>query len=342
MSRLSRRLPSGLPFATLLGFSLAVLLLAMGIFSSAYTVKADQEGVVLRFGRFLKKVPPGLHFKVPYGVDKVDLIPVTRQLKQEFGFGTSGATNPYQFSKTRGESDKERNMVTGDLNAAQVEWVVQYHVINPKQYLFEVRNPDETLRDASESVMREVVGDRTVDEVITIGRSEVEAEALRKLQELVDRYQMGIGIDQIQLKDVDPPEQVQASFNEVNKAQQDLEKKVNVASGNYNRVIPRANGQAEQALSQAEGYALQRVNEAEGEAARFNALFKEYLKAPEVTKRRMYLEMMGDVLPKLGSKIIIDEQSKQVLPMLNLSNPAAAAAQNIRKAAAQGSPQLTR
>jgi membrane protease subunit HflK len=299
--------------------SLPIVLLGLILLSTAlYTVPAESEGVVLRLGRFSKTVPPGLHVKIPLGIDRVQIVPVQRQLKQEFGFATAGASNPYQASHAAEEQQDEKAMVTGDLNAALVEWVVQYRIDRPDQYLFKVREADLTLRDASESVMRAVVGDRTVDEVITIGRQEVESEALIKLQELVASYEMGIRIDQVQLKDVNPPERVQASFNEVNQAQQERERAINLANGEYNKAIPRARGQADQAIRAAEGYASKRVNEAEGDAAAFNALFAEYLEAPEVTRKRIYLETMAGVLPGIRSKTIIDSEVEGLLPLLGL------------------------
>lgn len=293
----------------------AVLFLLM-LFTSVYTVQAESEGVVLRFGKYVKTVKPGLRFKLPFGIDKVSKVPVLRQLKQEFGFGTEGATNATQFSMQQKE---ERSMVTGDLNTATVEWVIQYRVDEPKRFLFNVRDPGLTLRDISESVMRTIVGDRTVDEVITVGRQEIEVDALLRLQDLVDKYELGLIVDQVQLKNVNPPLPVQASFNEVNQAQQEREQMINEANGEYNKVVPRARGEAEQKVQAAEGYALKRVNEAQGDVSRFNAVFTEYTKAPEVTKQRIYIETMRQVLPALGKKIIIDEQASQVLPLLQLS-----------------------
>ena len=298
---------------------LAVLLLAFAVYSTVYTVQAESQGVVLRFGKYVKTVDPGLRFKLPFGIDRVDIVPVKRQLKQEFGFGTAGATALTQFSS---EQEQERSMVTGDLNAATVEWIIQYRIREPKLFLFKVRDPGNTLRDISESVMRTVVGDRTVDEVITVGRQEIEAEALTQLQNQVNRYELGLSIDQVQLKNVNPPLPVQPSFNEVNQAQQEREKMINVANGEYNKVVPRASGEAEQKVQAAEGYALKRVNEAEGDVARFNAVFAEYLKAPEVTKRRIYIETMREIVPRLGKKIIIDDEASQILPLLQLA-PAA-------------------
>ncbi len=295
---------------------IGVLLLLGILLTGIYTVQAESQGVVMRFGKYIKTVEPGLRFKIPFGVDRVEIVPVRRQLKQEFGFATyEGSTYSTQFS---GEQAAERSMVTGDLNSATVEWVVQFRVKEPKSYLFEVRDPDLTLRDLSESVMRTVVGDRTVDEVITIGRQEIEVEALRSLQDYVDRYELGLSIDQVQLKNVNPPTPVQPSFNEVNQAQQEREKLVNVANGEYNKVVPRARGEAEQKVQASEGYAVKRINEAQGDVARFNALLVEFMKAPEVTKQRIYIETMQDVLPKIGRKIIIDEEASQILPLLQL------------------------
>ena len=210
-------------------------------------------------------------------------------------------------------------MVTGDLNAASVEWIVQFRVNNPRQFLFQVKEPESTLRAVSESVMRGVVGDRTVDEVITVGRQEIEVVALQRMQKLVDNYKMGLSIDQVQLKDVNPPPPVQPSFNEVNQAQQEREQLINQANGEYNKVVPRARGEADQKIRSAEGYALKRVNEAEGDATKFTALFTEFLKAPEVTKRRLHLETMRSIIPKMGKKIILDSDAKQILPLLQIA-----------------------
>ncbi|MDB4657580.1 FtsH protease activity modulator HflK [Verrucomicrobiales bacterium] len=300
---------------------LGAIVLIGAVLTSFYTIQQDEQGVVLRFGKEIKTVDNGLHFRAPFWIDTVEKVAVKRQMKQEFGFGTTGGSNYSQMS-SRTEQEEEKSMVTGDLNAALVEWVIQYRIENPSQYLFNVRNADDTLRDASESVMREVVGDRTVDEVITFGRQDIESEAKQKLSDLAKKFEMGISIDQVQLKNVNPPQKVQSSFNEVNQAQQDREKTINVSLGEANKVVPKASGEAEQKISEAEGYALQRVNEAEGDAAKFNALFTEYQKAPEVTKRRLYLETMQKVMPQLGKKIIIDEGATGILPLLNLNENA--------------------
>ena len=292
-------------------------LIGLGAWTAYYTVPSDSVAVVQRFGKYLKEVQPGLHFKLPMGIDVATIVPVKRQLKQEFGFSTPGATDPYQSPH---DGKRETEMVTGDLNAALVEWVVQYRISDPVKFLFEVREPSETLRYVSESVMREVVGDRTVDEVITIGRQEIEAEALTKMQELSTKYTMGISIDQVQLKNINPPGPVQESFNEVNQAQQEKEKLINEARRDYNKVVPLAEGEKDQRIREADGYRLKRINEAEGDVARFSALLAEYTKAPEVTRRRIYLETLQDVMPGLRSKIIVDEKTRSILPLLNLDS----------------------
>lgn len=300
----------------LIGAGIVVVALVIIAWTSFYTVAAESEGVVLRFGKYLTTVNPGLHFKLPLGIDEVTVLPTRRQLKLEFGFFSSGYTNVDQAGR---EQVDEKSMVTGDLNAALVEWVVQYRIDDPKEHLFDVRNPGQTLRDLSEAAMREVIGDRTVDEVITIGRQDIEISALTRMQELAKRYKLGVRVDQVQLKNVNPPREVQASFNEVNKAQQDRENAINIANGNYNEAVPKAKGEADQTIRAADGYRFKRVNEAEGDVASFNAMLGQYIKAPEITRTRLYLETMGDVLPYMGPKIIIDDSMKQLLPILPLS-----------------------
>jgi membrane protease subunit HflK len=307
-------LGGGLPVSLVLAAALLVALLA-GLARGVYTVGPESVGVVQRFGKFIGTVGPGLRFKLPFGIDTVTVLPVKRQLKMEFGFGTPGATQRDQFS---GDAKAESDMVTGDLNAAHVEWVVQYEISDPEQYLFNHREPGPTLRDFSESVMREVIGDRTIDEVLTIGRQGIENEAITNLQQLVAELHMGLRVQQVQLKNVYPPRPVQQAFEEVNRAQQEREQMINQANGEYNKVVPRASGEAQRQLSEAEGYALQRVNEAKGDVARFSALLEQYEKAPEVTRQRLYLETLGEVLPKLGGKVILDADAKQFLPLMNV------------------------
>ncbi|HMB51969.1 MAG TPA: FtsH protease activity modulator HflK, partial [Thermoanaerobaculia bacterium] len=250
------------------------------------------------------------------GIETVVKVPVERQLKEEFGFRTTRADVRTQYAAQ--EFDEESLMLTGDLNIADVEWVVQYRVVDPYKYLFRVRGVRDTFRAMTEAVVREVVGNRTVNEVLTVGRTEVAALVEQRLQDLADTYETGIKVEQVVLQNVNPPETVKPSFNEVNQAEQEKEEKINDAQRQYNDEIPRARGQAEQAISQAEGYALERVNRAEGEAARFNALFTEYQRAPEVTRKRFYLETMADILPKAGRKIVVDDEVGGLVPLLNL------------------------
>lgn len=286
------------------------------IFSSVRTVGPEEEGVVIQLGEYNRTVAPGLNFIIPLGIEKMYKIPIQRQLKQEFGFRTAVAGQRSEYVKA-GYGD-ESMMLTGDLNLTDVEWVVQYRITDSYKFLFKVRNAEKTLRDMSESVMRKVVGDRTVNEVLTVGRQEIASSVEVELQELCDEYENGIRIDQVVLQDVNPPEPVKPSFNAVNEAQQERETLINQAEADYNRVIPRARGEAEETIQLAEAYALNRVNRAIGEAERFNALYEAYIKAPEVTKQRIYLETMEKILPKIGNKIIVDEDGNNVLPLLNI------------------------
>lgn len=296
---------------------LVVLFLLITAATSIRTVGPEEEGVVLRLGKYTRTVLPGLNFMLPFGVEKMYKTSVQRQLKQEFGFRTksTGSTG-----YTKSGYLKESTMLTGDLNMADVEWVVQYRISDSYRYLFRVRNADKTLRDMTEAAMRQTVGDRTVNEVLTVKRQEVATSVKEMLQEMCDDYENGIRIDQVVLQDVNPPEPVKASFNAVNQAQQEKETLINQAESEYNRVIPRAKGEAEETIQLAEAYALNRVKRAQGEANRFEALYNAYIKAPEVTKRRMYQETMEKILPKMGNKIIVDEGGSNVLPLLNLGN----------------------
>ncbi|MFO1484384.1 MAG: FtsH protease activity modulator HflK [Verrucomicrobiaceae bacterium] len=308
--------------ARLILIGIGVLFVVIGIFSGIYQVPAESVAVVQRFGRYLRTAEPGLHFKLPWGIDQITAVEIQRQQKLEFGFGTPGATNPYQYATEYRDQEEEKTMVTGDLNTALVEWVVQFHINDPVAYVFNFREPQATLRDLSQAVMREVAGDRTVDEVLTIGRQEMEARCAERLTELVHALNMGIRIDQIQLGNINAPVDVQASFSDVNRAKQEKESAINKASGDYYQVIPRAKGEAAQKIEAAKGYAAKRVNEAEGDATRFNALLAEYKKAPEVTKKRIYLETMGEILPYVPGKIILDDKASSFLPLMNLRQPA--------------------
>jgi modulator of FtsH protease HflK len=296
------------------GLVAAVLLLA----TTFYQVQPEAVGVVLRFGRYVRTTEPGLHMKMPFAEDVIK-VPVQRQLKQEFGFRTEDAgRRATQYSEAN--FNDESMMLTGDLNVAIVEWIVQYRVSDPYQFLFKVRNPESTFRAMNEAVMRQVVGDRTVTEVLTVGRQEIETRAEVELQAMAKQYELGITLDQVVLQDVNPPNPVKPSWDAVNQAQQQRDRLINEARAEYNKVIPRAKGEAEQAILQAQGYALDRVSRSQGDSARFKSVYDAYRKAPEVTRRRMYLETMGRVLPNLGGKVFLDKDAKGILPLLPLQN----------------------
>lgn len=302
-------------FAPRIGLLLVVLIAAI---TGIKTIGPEEEGVVIQFGKYNRTLAPGLNFIIPFGVEHMYKIPVQRQLKQEFGFRTTQSQQRTEYSK--GNYTEESNMLTGDLNLADVEWVVQYRITDSYRFLFRVRNAEKTLRDMSQAAMRKIVGDRTVNEVLTVGRQEVATSVEVLLQQMCDEYENGIRIDQVVLQDVNPPEPVKPSFNAVNEAQQERETLINRAEAEYNRVIPRARGEAAETIQLAEAYALNRVNRSKGEAERFVALYDAYIKAPEVTKQRIYLETMERVLPRIGNKIIVDEKGNNVLPLLNIEN----------------------
>lgn len=306
------------------GIILVVLALSFA-FSSVYTIDPEEIGVVLRFGKYVREASPGLNFKMPLGAETVIKVPVERQLKEEFGFRTEVPGVRTQYSGK--ELDEESLMLTGDLNIADVEWVVQYRIINAYDFLFKVRNVRETFRAMTEAVVRQAVGDRTVNEVLTVGRQGVASLVEQNLQALCDQYETGIKVEQVVLQNVNPPDKVKPSFNAVNQAQQEREERINTAQREFNQVIPRARGEAQQTVERAEGYALDRVNRSEGDAARFVALYKEYRKAPEVTRKRIYLETLAKVLPKAGRKVVVDKDVKSLVPLLNLEGLRTAPAQ---------------
>jgi modulator of FtsH protease HflK len=293
---------------------LVVILLIWGSF---YQVSPEEMGVILRFGKFVRTSEPGLHVKLPLGIERLIRVPVQRQLKQEFGFRTvrAGINSVYAATaETKGESV----MLTGDLNVVDAEWIVQYKIKDAYLFLFKMREAEATFRDMTEAVVRRVVGDSSVDEVITVGRNRIADEAKTLLQALCDSYEIGIEVNQLIFQDVNPPESVKPSFNDVNEALQEKEKKINESWAEYNQVIPRAAGEAEQVIRGAEGYATERINNAAGDAHRFSAVYREYAKAPAVTRKRLYLEALNDILPKITRKIVIDQNQKNLLPLLNL------------------------
>ncbi|HNT92363.1 MAG TPA: FtsH protease activity modulator HflK [Bacteroidales bacterium] len=298
-----------------LKYGLIGLFIIILLATSLFQVQPEEVGIITRFGKYVRKVEPGLNLKVPI-IERLYKVAVERQQKEEFGFRTTSAGVRSEYTK-QGTAD-ESLMLTGDLNLADVEWVVQYRIEDPYSFLFRVREPVVALHDISEASMREIVGDRTVNEVLTVGRAEIASSVHQKIQQLCSEYSLGIRIEQVVLQDVNPPDPVKDAFNDVNQAQQERETLINQARSEYNKVIPKAKGQAEETIQRAEGYATERVNNALGEATRFNALYLEYIKAPEVTKRRIYLETMEEILPKAGNKILTDESGNNLLPLLQM------------------------
>ena len=286
------------------------------VFSSIYTVGVDEVGVIQRFGKYNRTATPGLHFKLPRGIETLTMVKVKYVYTEEFGLRTLRAGIKTEYA-SGSRYLSESLMLTGDLNTAVVPWIVQFRIDDPYQYLFKVRNVPLTLRDLSESAMRMVVGDRSINEVIS-KRKEIADEVRIKLQEALTESETGLKLVNVELKKTNVPEPVQPSFNEVNQAVQEKERLIYQAKEEYNKIIPKARGEAEQTIKAAEGYALDRVNRAQGDASRFLSLYNEYSKAKDVTRRRLYLEAMNQVLPNVGNKYIIDPDQQGLLPLLNL------------------------
>jgi membrane protease subunit HflK len=297
--------------------AIGIVVALAALFGSYYQIEPDEAGLVTRFGRFVRTTNPGPHAKIPFGIEQVQKVPVQRQLKQEFGFRTVHADVDSTYRKDE-KTAAESSMLTGDLNVATVEWIVQYKISDPYKYLFKLRDVEQTFRLMAEASMRTVVGDHSVTELLTVGREAIAAKAKELLSDLCKRYDNGISVQQLVLQDVDPPESVKPSFNEVNQAIQERERAINEAWAEYNQEIPRARGLAEQKIEASEGYAVDRVNRAKGDAGRFIALQEEYRKAPEVTRTRIYLETLSTVLPAAGKKLIFDEKAKGILPLFPL------------------------
>ncbi|PIN79981.1 FtsH protease activity modulator HflK [Candidatus Woesearchaeota archaeon CG10_big_fil_rev_8_21_14_0_10_30_7] len=320
--------------------ALSGLLGATLLWSSIYTVQPEAEGVVQRFGAYVRTTEPGFHFKAPFGIESVTKVPVRTVQKEEFGFRTlkSGLDSQYlsvndldkvsanelnDFVKeldlkperdTRALKEQVKTllkseylMLTGDLNIADVEWIVQYQIKDPVAYLFNIKEPSNSIRDASQAVMRRIIGNGSIDEAITIGRIENESMAKAELQTLLDQYNSGIHVVTVKLQSSNPPERVRPAFNQVNEAMQQKEEKINNAMQQYNNEVPRAIGEAQRTIEQANGYAVERVNEAQGNVDKFLKVLEEYTKAPEITRQRLYLETMSELLPKIRDKVIVDD-----------------------------------
>lgn len=295
-------------------YGAAILFLLVGVFTSVYTVDVSEEGVITRFERYHTTTPSGLHFKFPFFIDRVTKVPSKVLLQEEFGFrsGTQRETST-QYSK-RGYSE-ESLMLTGDLNVADVEWILQYRISDPWKFLFHARDVRKNIRDISMSIMRRVVGDRLVGDVLTVGRVEIADEAKKLTQEVLDRYDMGTTVVAVVLQDVTPPEAVKAAFNDVNAAKQEQEKSINVAEQEYNNIIPESKGKGEQLIADAQAHAVSIVNRAKGDGSKFNAMLTEYRRAPEVTRRRMYIEAMEEIFTSVERLVIVDSKVKGVLPL---------------------------
>ena len=281
-----------------------------------FTIDPDEMGVVQRFGRHVRTVEPGLNMRIPFGIEKVTKVRVKTVFREEFGFRTlqQGISARYAARSF----DEESLMLTGDLNIASLEWIVQYQIKDPVAFLFNVRNVRETIRNLSEATMRQIVGDRSIDEVIILSRQEIAWEATLLLQALLDKYETGINIRTINLQNVVPPVAVQPAFNEVNSAMQEEERIVNEAHQEYNRIIPQARGMALQTVEQAHGYAINRVNQARGDAQRFISMWDQYRLARNVTRQRMYLETMEQVLQNVDRIYIVDENQQSIIPFLDM------------------------
>jgi modulator of FtsH protease HflK len=317
VDRLGKRPPSPKKVGVSVLALAVVLVLAGTAYTGVYTVEPDGQAVLKRFGKVIGTVGPGLHFKLPLGIDRQYFVPTERVLKEEFGFRTVAARERTLYEKLPEHRD-ESLMLTGDLKVIDVEWVVQYRIENPDWYLHRVRDRQKTIRDISESVMRRIVGNSLGSDVLTEKRVQVAHTARDEIQELLADFEMGIRIQTVELQDVTPPETVKPAFNEVNEAEQERERLINEAEKLRNQIIPRAEGEAQQVIEEAEAYRASRVNGALGEAARFTAILNEYKKSPEVTRQRLYIEMIDKVLPNLGKVYVVEKGQTQPIPLLNL------------------------
>ena len=306
----------GSPLLILLIVLIVLIFLGSSMF---YTVGVDEVGVVQRFGKYVRIAQPGLNFKLPRGIEEVKKVRVRHIFKDEFGFRTLEAGVRTRYASGSAYLD-ESLMLTGDLNVAVVPWVTQYRINDPYKYLFKVQDQQKTLSDLAEATMRRVIGDRSINEVIS-KREEIAVAAKLALQKELDEAELGIKVVTIEMKKTNVPEAVQPSFNEVNQAIQEKEQMIYQAKKEYNKVIPEAKGNAAKTIKKAEGYAISVLNRAEGDAQRFSDLYNAYKNAKDVTRRRLFLDAMQQILPKLGKKYIMDADQKNVLPLLNLEQP---------------------
>jgi modulator of FtsH protease HflK len=293
-----------------------VIAAVIGGSSSMYKVDTEETGVVLRFGKFTKFSNPGLHFKIPFGVEQVYLVPTGRVLKEEFGYRT--VTPGIKTVYNKKGYDEESLTLTGDLNVSDVEWIVQFQVSDPFKYIFKIKDPIGTIRDIAEAMVRKTIGNAAVTQVLTTDRAALADQIQQGLQAILKQYDIGVRIVTVKFQDVNPPEAVKDAFNEVNEAEQQKESLIFQAREQYNREVPKARGEAKRALQEAQGYAVERINKARGETNRFTALLTEYQKAPLVTRRRIHIETMEQVLPNLEEIYIMGENNSGILPLLPL------------------------
>jgi membrane protease subunit HflK len=298
-------------------FFVIVIVVLGFLATSFYSVGQGEVGVIRLFGKYSRTTEPGLHWKIPFGIEKVDIVPVRLVYKEEFGFRTKQPGVKTTYSQR--SYDDEALMLTGDLNVLDVSWVIQFRIKDPVKMLFKIRQPQETVRDLSEALMRQVIGDHSVSEALTVKKNAINVEVKKKLQNVLDRYESGIMIDKVELQEVLPPKEVSASFNEVNEAEQDKEKVINQAWEAYNKIIPKARGQAKQVIREAEGYALAKEKTAQGDAAKFLETWKAYTKAKRVTEKRLYLETLENILPEAGKLYVLEPETTSVLPLLKLN-----------------------
>lgn len=293
-----------------------VFLVVIGGQSAFYKVDTEETGVLLRLGKSIGTAPPGLHMKLPFGIDQVYRVKTGRVLKEEFGFRTEQTGVRTTYSNR--DYSEESLTLTGDLNVSDVEWIVQYQIVDPEKYLFNIADPRATIRDLSEAEVRRIIGNSNVTQVLTTERAYLAMAVEKGLQDILNSYNIGIRVVTVKFQDVNPPDQVKAAFNEVNEAEQQKESLIFQAREQYNREVPKARGVARSRILEAEGYALERINSAKGEAERFNSLVAEYRKAPKVTKQRLFLETMDKILPKVDEIYVVDDKSGGILPLLPL------------------------
>lgn len=308
------------------GIILLVLLagIVIWLLSGIYIVNPDEQGVVLRFGKYDRTVGPGPHYALPEPIEEVHKPQVTQVLRSEVGFRSVGQSAKFQQGqvKTIGE---EASMLTGDENIVNVQFSVQYKIKDPVEYLFNIMAPTALVRTAAEAAMREVIGNSEIDSAITDGKLKIQNDATHLLQEILDRYGAGIQVIAVQLQDVHPPKEVIDAFKDVASAREDKSRIINQAEAYRNELLPKARGQAAALKNEAEAYSVTRIRTAEGEAARFDALRKEYDKAPAVTRQRLYYEAMEDILQHSDDKVLLDANTAgkalPYLPLPSLAGP---------------------